>query len=192
MKIIPTPHSHISINGSDLESTYGDYIIFIKDASKNPIYFYVGQTGDAKHISARSSFYRIAAHLSYTKSTQNQIFKAILKETAICKVEEYEGLKKQEKREVRKKVEAWLKDKTIEMFFYKTADFEFLDEEKEDNQKLHLVLRKQTLALETALIEVIEDTKKYGDCLNELKITYKNFEGQMENARMIVAGIKFS
>ena len=156
----PTPHSQISNKGSDLESTYGVYIIFIKDKNDNPIYFYVGQTGDAKHISARSSFYRIAAHLSYTKSTQNQIFKAIVTKTKLSETKKYEDLEKQEKREVRKKVEAWLKDKTIEMLFYKTADFEFLDEEKEDNQKLHLDLRKQTLALETALIQVVEDTKK--------------------------------
>src|SRR5690554_2757169 len=151
---ITKKHTQITIKGSDLKSTYGVYIILIKDALEIPTHYYIGQTGDAKHISARSAFYRIAAHLGYSKSTQNQLFKGIVKD---------QNFHNDDNREVRKKVEAWLKDKTLEIHFYKTDDFDFLKEGKKEhpkNHKEHTIKRRKTLALETALLHELEKTSK--------------------------------
>jgi hypothetical protein len=177
------PHSHITIKGSDLVSTYGVYIILIKDAKGKPTHYYVGQTGDAKHISARSAFYRIAAHLGYSKSTQNQLFKGIK--------EHLEFPDHTENREVRKQVEAWLKDKTLEIHFYKTAEFEFLQEGKEEfpkNHDKHTENRQETLALETALLQELENKKTNLTRINKdtALVTYKKFEDQMEKAKEII------
>lgn len=181
---ITNKHTQITIKGSDLESTYGVYIILIKDAKEKPTHYYVGQTGDAKHISARSAFYRIAAHLGYSKSTQNQLFKGIKDHLEIPD--------DAESREVRKKVEAWLKDKTLEIHFYKTDDFEFLKEGKEefpDNHKNHTEKRQKTLALETALLQELKKTDRL-KCMNNSFITYKDFQSQLENAREIIKELK--
>jgi hypothetical protein len=178
---ITKKHTQITIKGSDLESTYGVYIILIKDANDEPTHYYVGQTGDAKHISARSAFYRIAAHLGYSTSTQNQIFKAIVKD------QEFHDT---DNRNVRRKVEAWLKDKTLEIHFYKTDDFEFLKEGKEEhpeNHEKHTIKRRITLALETALLQELEKTSKLIRMnKDEGLVTYSKFEDQLENARLII------
>lgn len=73
----PIKHSHNTINGLDLESTYGVYIILIKDVSGKPTHCNVGQTVDAKHISARPAFYHIAAHLGCPTRTIEPIFEKI-------------------------------------------------------------------------------------------------------------------
>lgn len=126
--------------------------------------------------------------MSYTKSTQNQIFKAIIAKTKLCETKKYEDLEKQDKREVRKKVEAWLKDKTIEMFFYKTADFEFLDEEDDkqgkskENYEKHYSKRTQTLALETSLIKVmLNNETHFGKILNSNFKTSDQLDEQNAN-----------
>ncbi|MCC6701918.1 MAG: hypothetical protein IT221_10370 [Fluviicola sp.] len=177
------PHSHITIKGSDLVSTYGVYIILIKDASDKPTHYYVGQTGDAKHISARSAFYRMAAHLGYSTSTQNQLFKAIKKLLLIK-----DDL---DNREVRKQVEAWLKDKTLEIRFFKTADFEFLQEGKDEfpeNYKIHTDKRQETIALETALLQELEKTTNLVR-MNKSSMTYKDFEKAIPRAKEIIKTI---
>jgi hypothetical protein len=179
---ITKKHTKITIEGSDLESTYGVYIILIKNVNKKPTHYYIGQTGDAKYISARSAFYRIAAHLGYSTSTQNQIFKAIVED---------QDFGNNDNREVRKKVEAWLKDKTLEIHFYKTADFEFLKEGKgefPENHKVHTNKRRVTLALETALLHELEKKKANLTRMNKDSglVTYKKFEDQLENAREII------
>lgn len=173
-------HTQITIKGSDLESTYGVYIILIKDANDKPTHYYIGQTGDAKHISASSAFYRIAAHLGYSKSTQNQLFKGIKKHLKIKD--------DVENREVRKKVEAWLKDKTLEIHFYKTADFEFLKEGRKkhpENHSDHNDKRRVTLALETALLQELGKSTKLV-CMNKSNVTYIEFEGKLDDAREII------
>jgi len=179
---ITQKHTKITIPGSDLESTYGVYIILIKNAKEKPTHYYIGQTGDAKHISARSAFYRIAAHLGYSTSTQNQLFKAIVED---------QDFGNHDNREVRKKVEAWLKDKTLEIHFYKTADFEFLKEGRKEhakNHENHTDKRRVTLALETALLQELEKKKTNLTRMNKDSglVTYKKFEDQLKNACEII------
>jgi hypothetical protein len=170
------PHSHISIKGSDLVSAYGVYLVLIKDQDKN--YCYVGQTGDAKYISARSPFYRLAAHLSYGKSTQNQV---------------YEGLKKAlelqsgELRKEREDLEKWLQDKTIDIHFFKTDDFMFLSE-TDENKETHKNKRRRTLELETALIIELKKNSTI-TLMNKTEVSYKEYKIALPKAKEIIKSL---
>ena len=153
-------HNHITIQGKDLVSAYAVYVIIIKDEKHK--YIYIGQTGDAKHLSARASFYRIAAHLGYSKSTQNQLFNGIVNEL---------GWNDDEQRVKREKFENWISNKTIENHSFKLNDFEYLEEVKDrnhDNYEHHKSLRRQTLKVETALIQKLKLRE------HELNITVLN------------------
>lgn len=164
------PHSHISIKGSDLVSAYGVYLVLIKD--KETTYCYIGQTGDAKYIAARSPFYRIAAHLGYAKNTQNQV---------------YEGLKKAIKLSTKKEMENWLVDKTIDIHFFKTDDFEFMIDTPA-NKQTHTYKRRRTLVLESALLQVLKE-KNGLNLLNQNHMPYKDFEKAVPRANEIMKTI---
>ena len=72
------------IGKEQLKSMYSIYIIVLKNEDSK--YFYIGQTGDRNHISARAPFLRLTGHLDKQKtSTQNQIYKGIMKK--ILKIE---------------------------------------------------------------------------------------------------------
>lgn len=67
----------ISFNPEWFQSGYYVYVLTIKHKDKRTFY-YVGQTGDRKHNSARSPFYRLMAHFSPYTSTDNQLVKGII------------------------------------------------------------------------------------------------------------------
>jgi hypothetical protein len=54
----------LEIKGTLLQSSYGVYIVEIKHVDEPKSFLYIGQTGDSNHITARSPFYRLSAHLS--------------------------------------------------------------------------------------------------------------------------------
>ncbi len=55
---------------------YYVYVVAMKFKKEN--YFYIGMTGDRKHKTARSPFYRMSGHFSLLESsTQNQVIKGI-------------------------------------------------------------------------------------------------------------------
>lgn len=167
-------HINITIEGKHLSNAYGVYIIIIQGKNEESPYYYVGQTGDAKVISARSPFYRVAAHLGYRKSTQNQV---------------YEGLKKSLKIEgenSRWEMEQWLDDKTINIHFFKTDEFKFL---KEDDRSTHTKNRRKTLALETALLQELLVKVGKEAVLNKSYITYKKFEDEIPQAKKILKNL---
>lgn len=164
------PHSHITIKGSDLVSAYGVYIVLIKAGSIN--YCYIGQTGDAKYISARSPFYRIAAHLGYGKSTQNQV---------------YEGLKKALNLSTKKEMENWLADKTVDIHFFKTDDFEFMIDTPA-NKETHTYKRRRTLVFESALLHELKERNGF-TLLNQNHMPYKDFENAIPRAKEIMKKI---
>ncbi len=57
---------------------YYVYVVAMKYNKTN--YFYIGMTGDRKHKTARSPFYRMSGHFSLLESsTQNQVIKGIRK-----------------------------------------------------------------------------------------------------------------
>lgn len=164
-------YDYIALNGQLLESKYGVYVVKIAQEQDGE-FFYVGQTGDAKYISARSSFYRLAAHISYTKSTQNQVYVALQKETSI---------------DDRYEFETWLLKAKIEMFFFKVDDFQQLPDTP-DNKEIHLEKRRKTLALETAVLETGRTACK--KMLNSKGKTFKSYEDQLPKAKEIWQALK--
>ncbi|GAK96929.1 hypothetical protein JCM19294_1238 [Nonlabens tegetincola] len=162
-------HNHITIQGKDLVSAYAVYVIIIKDEQHK--YIYIGQTGDAKHLSARASFYRMAAHLGYSKSTQNQLFTGIVHKL---------GWYNDEQRVKREKFENWILNKTIENHSFKLNDFEYLEELKDrthDNYVHHKLMRRQTLKVETALIQELENNNGSNlTLLNKSKKSISKYE----------------
>lgn len=65
----------IPLKGQWFENGY--YVYVVVTDFQNEKYFYVGMTGDRKHIMARSPFYRMSGHFQLRNSTQNQIIKGI-------------------------------------------------------------------------------------------------------------------
>lgn len=167
-------HTQIIIKGTDLQSAYGVYLVLIKDQGKT--FYYVGQTGDAKYISARSPFYRIAAHLGYSKSTQNQVYKALSNHLKIDF---------SEPRKARGEMELWLVDKTLDIHYFKVDDFDFLDESKDEHKHLHSDKRRKTLALETALLQELHGKKKMIR-LNSNSKSYSHFHDATPQAQEII------
>jgi hypothetical protein len=148
----------LEIKGELLLSAYAVYVIEI--INKKAKYYYVGQTGDAKVISARSPFYRLAAHLGYSKSTQNQIYKGLSSKLSLSS---------------RGDMEKWFRTATIRMHYFKTNDFAFLDSAIEGHLALHHKLRRKTLIHETAVIKKLG--VKYSDrLLNRAKVTYREID----------------
>lgn len=156
----------IELNGNLLVSKYGVYIVRIEHGEAD-IFYYVGQTGDAKYITARSSFYRLAAHLSYGKSTQNQVYAALQKRTDITD---------------RYAFERWLEDASIKMYFFKVSDFQNLTESTE-NKEIHIRKRRETLALETALLEKGRSMNKI--LLNSEGVTFRDYHHMEDQAAEI-------
>lgn len=79
-------HIEISFNADWFESCYSVYLLTIKKNTKE-IYYYIGQTGDRKHISARSPFYRLMGHYSPYKGTDTQLVNGLIKFKLINKPE---------------------------------------------------------------------------------------------------------
>ena len=65
----------IPLQSNWFENGYYVYTVVINYQNEN--YFYIGMTGDRKHVIARSPFYRMSGHFQLGKSTQNQIIKGI-------------------------------------------------------------------------------------------------------------------
>jgi hypothetical protein len=145
----------LEIKGELLSSAYSVYVVEITNHSSN--YYYVGQTGDAKVISARSPFYRLAAHLGYSKSTQNQIYRGLQSKLGLSNREE---------------MEKWFFTSTLKMHYFKISDFTFLDALNESHLASHHTLRRKTLIYETALIRELKAIHSE-NVLNLSEVTYK-------------------
>lgn len=78
-------HIEISFNSEWFQSCYSVYVLTIKH--KGNEYYYIGQTGDRKHVSARSPFYRLMGHYSPYQGTDTQLVKGLLKHNIIHKLE---------------------------------------------------------------------------------------------------------
>ena len=67
----------IELDGNHFVESYLVYVIEISHGGYNR-YFYVGQTGDRNHFTARPAFRRLSAHLSdQGRSTENQLYRYI-------------------------------------------------------------------------------------------------------------------
>lgn len=146
----------IKINGRDFKKSYLIYIVKLKHNKSD--YFYVGQTGDRNHKTARPAFRRLAAHLSdIGKSTENQIYRRIARQ--ILKLE----FKDNEKfsNELKEKVSVFLTESKITMSVFPIKDF---DSQIED--LVHINNRKYVEDIEKALIRKMVDEFTTSNVLN--------------------------
>lgn len=80
----------ISFNPEWFNSGYFVYVIIINHTDKGT-YYYVGQTGDRKHQSARSPFYRMMGHYNtynLGSGTDSQLIKGLINQKLITPTKE--------------------------------------------------------------------------------------------------------
>ena len=174
----------LEISGEFFQSGYAVYIVEITRGNNK--YFYVGQTGDAHYIMARSPFYRMSGHFEYRKSTQNQIFEGLC---GLLRIEEVLD----EKTAKRKALEEFLANATVKYHVFRLHNFEYGSEDKVD----HRSKRHNTLVVETALLQLFdkdEDKMLLNKSLVSLKSDPNAEETKWINeiiADLGNAGIKF-
>lgn len=114
------PDFSIELVGEQFRRAYLLYVIEIRHNEDR--YYYIGQTGDNKYITARPAFRRLSGHLQDTgKSTQNQVYRYIA--TTILG---YGEAKNQEAfhEKIKQAVEGFLVDSTVRMHIYKVQPFD--------------------------------------------------------------------
>ena len=135
----------IEINGHQFEKAYLIYIV--KLTSFNPNYgeyYYIGQTGDRNHFTARPAFRRLAGHFSdQGNSTENQIYKAIV--SGILNKKYSKGTPFDP--DIKSSVTEFLINSTIEMFVYPIKAFS-----ESDSKEDHETNRKNVEKIEAELI----------------------------------------
>ena len=98
------------------------YLLYVVELSHDSSqYFYVGQTGDTRVITARSVFRRLAAHLEDRKSMQNQVYQYVAH--GILRFPEDEGKKTAFTEEARQAIEEYLVKSNIKMHVYYLEPF---------------------------------------------------------------------
>lgn len=135
---------NISLNGNYFRREYVVYIIeIIRGNSK---YYYIGQTGDNKHLTARPGLRRLFGHLDDVgQSTQNQIYRYIA--TKILEIKEASE-KKAFSEAIKQKVEDFIVSSTINMHIYSMEVFNPDVSKEQHMQKVHKVCN-----LENALLQ---------------------------------------
>jgi hypothetical protein len=109
----------ITLNGRQFKKGYLIYVIRLTDGEGNTFY-YIGQTGDRNHLTARPPFRRLAGHLEDQKSsTQNQLYKGIVEQILNLEINPNEKYSS----EVKDKVSDYLENSTIEMEVFNVIDF---------------------------------------------------------------------
>ena len=127
------------------QSAYYVYVLTIEHNDKQT-YYYVGQTGDRNHKSARSPFYRLMGHYNtynFTKGTDAQLVKGLFNNNLI---------KQPEDKSKRVCVEEAIKSGAIKITakYFKIADFGELE---------HKSCVKMVEEIELKLIQLMK--KKY-------------------------------
>ncbi len=143
-------NSKITIEGRQLRSVYAVYVIEL--IHKDDKYYYIGQTGDAHYISARPPFSRIGGHLENTdRSTQNQIYKFIVRKLNIVVQAGANDYSRQDKA----KVEEFLYESRIIMHIYPLLEFSYMLSEEEHRNR-----RQQVLEFEKQIIHLFGKSNK--------------------------------
>lgn len=173
----------ISLDGDLLTSAYGVYVIIILKEEKRYVYF--GQTGDAKHLSARGSFYRLAPHFGYSKSTQNQIYQFLRNHNHKKKLEHQNSPNLKD----REDVEKWLHNAQISMHYYPIEEYKHWKDTKNNREKYHTPNRRGTLALETALLQIFKEQQDIL-LINKNKVTYSKWKDKLEDAIAILTDLE--
>ncbi len=140
----------IEINGKYLESKYSIYVIEIINNNDN--YYYIGQTGDAHYITARSPFRRLNGHLSDLKSsTENQIYKYF----AMQLIENNESNSKSYSSEEKELIENFFVNSLIKMYSFPLIDFKY-----NSSIETHKNKRKQVVEFEKQLIHLFKNSNR--------------------------------
>ena len=110
----------LSLNGTYLKRQYLIYVVEV--AHDNERFYYIGQTGDNHHVTARPVFRRLAAHLEDVgTSTQNQIYRFIAKDIlGIAKAAERKTAFDEQTKQM---VEKYLTSSTVTMYAYPLQPF---------------------------------------------------------------------
>ncbi len=140
------PDLNLKLDGEHFRRRYLLYIIHLSHNIKD--YFYVGQTGDTKVVTARPVFRRLSAHFEDRKSTQNQVYQYIAHD--ILKLPEDEGKKTAFTEETRQKVEEYLVESKITMYAYHLEPFI-----PQISHKEHSNTRRKTLRIEKLVIRLL-------------------------------------
>ena len=110
----------LTLEGKHFQRQYLLYILEITHG--NDKYYYVGQTGDNRYITARPAFRRLAGHLEDVgTSTQNQIYRYLAVEVLGMSAAARRDSKFDEK--IKQAVEDYLVGTTIKMYFYPLQPF---------------------------------------------------------------------
>lgn len=130
----------IEFNSEWFQSGYFVYVLVIEHKD-NPTFYYIGQTGDRNHHSARSPFYRLMGHFNpynLKTGTDAQLVKGLIKHKLI-EVSEGES--------VRVAIERAISSNEIKItaHYFKIFDFD-----SEDHKKR----RNHTEDIETCLIQM--------------------------------------
>lgn len=110
----------IQIAGNQFAQAYLIYIIEVRHLD-HEAHYYVGQTGDRNHRTARTAFRRLGAHFSdQGHSTENQLYRAIVSKIL--------GLDKplpgKFNADIKSQVSNFLKASTIEMHAFPLREFQ--------------------------------------------------------------------
>ena len=109
----------IDIDGVQFKKSYLLYVIEIKHKGQGSFY-YVGQTGDRHHLTARPAFSRLGAHFSdQGNSTENQVYKSIARKVLQLEI----GARKAFTQDVKNQVADFLSDCKIRMHVFPLLDF---------------------------------------------------------------------
>ncbi len=93
---------------------------------------------------------------------------------------------------VREEVEAWFADRTLDIHFYKTDDFTFLEEGEDresEEHTMHTEKRRKTLVLESALLSLLGESNDLV-VMNKSAVSFKDFGGGNEAAKAILKELR--
>jgi hypothetical protein len=140
----------LEIDGEYLKSKYSVYIIEIVNGNRK--YYYIGQTGDAHYVTARSPFRRLVGHLSDLKSsTENQVYKyfaSLLLNNDENNLSSYSSCDKE-------KIEKFFVESKIKMYSFPIIDFSY-----RETLENHKSKRKKVLEFEKQIIVRFHESSK--------------------------------
>lgn len=173
----------IQIAGNQFVQAYLIYIIEVRHPD-HETHYYVGQTGDRYHRTARPAFRRLGGHLSdQGHSTENQLYRAIV--SRILRLEQ----PKQGRfdADIKSKVSNFLKASTIEMHAFPLREFQ-----DDCTLELHKENREFIEAVENEIIHRLISGYEESNVLN--KRIYKAQKvakyGNIVDEILSVAGIE--
>ena len=130
------------------------YLLYVVELSHdNSQYYYVGQTGDTRVITARPVFRRLAAHFEDRKSTQNQVYQYVAHE--VLGFPEAEGKKTAFTEAAKREIEEYLIKSNIKMHAYYLEPFKSTITRREHEKN-----RRKTQKIEEQVIDIFRKNRK--------------------------------